>query len=160
MLVPQSCMTLYNPMDCNPPGPSVHGDSPGKNTGVGCHLLLQGIFSYQRSNPGLPHCSQILYCLSQQFSSVQLLSHVQFFEMHGLQHTGHPCPSPTPGAYSNSCPSSQWCHPLSFPSPPTFNLSKDWGLIQWVICLLQVAKVLQFQLQHQSFQWIFRTDFL
>ena len=111
MLVPQSCMTLYNPMDCNPPGHSVHGDSPGKNTGVGCHLLLQGIFSYQRSNPGLPHCSQILYCLSQQFSSVQLLSHVQFFEMHGLQHTGHPCPSPTPGAYSNSCPSSQWCHP-------------------------------------------------
>ena len=37
------CLTLCNPMDCSPPGSSVHGDSPGKNTGVGCHFLLQGI---------------------------------------------------------------------------------------------------------------------
>ena len=36
----QSCLTLCNPMDCGPPGSSVHGDSPGKNTGVGCHTLL------------------------------------------------------------------------------------------------------------------------
>ena len=43
-LVAQSCAALCNPMDCSPPGPSVHGDSPGKNTGVGCHALLQGIF--------------------------------------------------------------------------------------------------------------------
>ena len=43
-------------------------DSPGKNTGVGCHFLLQGIFLTQRLNPGLPHCSQILYHLSQQGS--------------------------------------------------------------------------------------------
>ena len=39
-------------------------DSPGKNTGVGCHALLQGIFLTQGSNPGLPHCRRILYCLS------------------------------------------------------------------------------------------------
>ena len=39
-------------------------NSPGKNTGVGCHFLLQGIFPTQGSNPGLPHCKQILYCLS------------------------------------------------------------------------------------------------
>ena len=39
-LVTQSCLTLCNPVDCSPPGPSVHGDSPGKNTGVGCHALL------------------------------------------------------------------------------------------------------------------------
>jgi len=38
----------------------VHGDSPGKNTGVDCHALLQGIFPTQGSNPGLPHCRQIL----------------------------------------------------------------------------------------------------
>ena len=38
----QSCPTLCDPMDCSPPGFSVHGDSPGKNTGVGCHALLQG----------------------------------------------------------------------------------------------------------------------
>ena len=46
------------------------------------------------------------------------------------------------------------------PSPPAFNLSQHWGLFQWVSSLHQVAKVLEFQLQHQSFQWIFRTDFL
>ena len=48
-------------MDCSPPGSSVHGDSPDKNTGVGCHSLLQGIFLTQRSNPGLLHCRKILY---------------------------------------------------------------------------------------------------
>ena len=52
-LVAQSCPTLCNTMDCSPPGSSVHGDSSGKNTGVGCHALLQGIFSTQGSNP--PH---------------------------------------------------------------------------------------------------------
>ena len=51
---------------------------------------------------------------------------------HGLQHTGLPCPSPIPGAYSNSCPSSQWCHPTIFPSPPAFNLSQHQGLFNWV----------------------------
>ena len=40
----QLCPTLCNPMDCSPPGSSVHGDSLSKNTGVGCHALLQGIF--------------------------------------------------------------------------------------------------------------------
>ena len=53
--VAQLCLTLCDPMDCNPPGPSVHGDSPGKNTGIGCHALLQGIFPTQGSNLGLPH---------------------------------------------------------------------------------------------------------
>ena len=51
-------------------------------------------------------------------------------------------------------------HPLSSPSPPAFNLSQHQGLFQWVGSSHQVAKVLKFQLQHQSFQWIFRTDFL
>ena len=50
--------------------------------------------------------------------------------------------------------------PLSSPSPVAFNLSQHQGLFQWVCSLHQVAKVLEFQLQHQSFQWIFRTDFL
>ena len=43
-------------------------DSPSKNTGVGCHFLLQGIFQTQGSNPGLPHCRQMLYHLSHQGS--------------------------------------------------------------------------------------------
>ena len=55
-------------MDCSLPGSSVHGDSLGKNTGVGCHALLQGIFPAQRLNPGLPHCRQIVYHLSHQVS--------------------------------------------------------------------------------------------
>ena len=44
----------------NIPGSSVHGDSSGKNAGVGCHALLQGIFPTQGLNPGLPHCRQTL----------------------------------------------------------------------------------------------------
>jgi len=51
-------------------------------------------------------------------------------------------------------------HPLPSPSPPAFNLSQHQGLFQWVSYSYQVAKVLEFQLQHQSFQWIFRADFL
>ena len=51
-------------------------------------------------------------------------------------------------------------HPLSSPSSPTFNLSQHQGPFKWVISLHQAAKVLEFQLLHQSFQWIFRTDFL
>ena len=63
-LFTQSCPILCDPMDCSPPVSSVHGDSPGKNTGVGCHAQLHGILSTQGLNPGLPNCSQILYCLS------------------------------------------------------------------------------------------------
>ena len=51
-------------------------------------------------------------------------------------------------------------HPLLSPSPPIFNLSQHQGPFKWVSASHQVAKVLEFQLQHQSFQWIFRTDFL
>ena len=60
-LVAQSCSTLQGPMDCNRPGSSVPGDFPGKNPGVGLHILLWGIFPTQGSNPGLSHCRQILY---------------------------------------------------------------------------------------------------
>ena len=67
-LVTQSCLTLCDPMDCSPPGTSVHGDSPGKNSGVGCHALLQGISPGQGSNPGLPHCRWVLFHLSHQGS--------------------------------------------------------------------------------------------
>ena len=86
MKVTQSCPTLCDPVDCSPPGSSVHGilqarilewvaisfskncitpwNSPGQNTGVGSFSLLQGIFPTQGSNPGLPHCRQIIYQLS------------------------------------------------------------------------------------------------
>ena len=51
-------------------------------------------------------------------------------------------------------------HPLSSPSPSVFNFSQHQGLFKWVSSSHQVARVLEFQLWHQSFQWIFRTDFL
>ena len=149
------------------------------------------------------------------FSSVQFSHSVMsnFLWPHGLQHARPPWPSLTPGAYSNSCPLSQWCHPTisssvvpfssclqSFPASGSFRMSQFWGVPHnetgvltslnkhelWRIIRRnsriyprfppqleknhetspspqdehQVAKVLEFQLQHQSFQWIFRTDFL
>ena len=57
----QSCLTLCDSVACQAPLP---WDSPGKNTGVGCHLLLQVIFLTQGSNPGLLHCRQTVYHLS------------------------------------------------------------------------------------------------
>ena len=83
---------------------------------------------------------------------------------HESQHTRPPCPSPTPGVYSTQV---HWVsdviqpsHPLSSPSPPSFNLSQHQGLFKWVSSSHQVAKVLAFQLQHQSFQWTPRADLL
>ena len=73
----QSCPTLCNHMDCSPPGSSVHGVSPGKNNGLGCHALLQGIFSTQGSSPGLLHCRWILYHLSHQ-GSPRILERVAY----------------------------------------------------------------------------------
>ena len=67
-LVTQSCPTLCDPLDCSPPGLSVYEDSPGKNTAVGCHALLQGIFLTQGSNPALLSRRRILYCVSHQGS--------------------------------------------------------------------------------------------
>ena len=67
-LVAQSCLTRCNSMDFSPPGSSVQGDSPGKNTGVGCHALLQGIFLTLGLKPGLLHCRQIIHRLSHQGS--------------------------------------------------------------------------------------------
>ena len=73
-----------------------------------------------------------------------------------------PCPSLSPEVCSNSRLFSWWCHPTisSFVTPsPAFNLSQHQHLFQWVGSLHQVAKVLELQLQHQSFQWIFKVDF-
>ena len=69
-LVTQSYPTLCDPVDCSLPGTSVYGDSPGKNTGVGCHALLERIFPTQGWNPGLLRCRQILYCLSWFWSNI------------------------------------------------------------------------------------------
>ena len=94
---------------------------------------------------------------------VQLPSPFQLWP-HESQHARPPCPSPTPRVYSNSGPLSQWCHPAisssvvpfssclqSFPASGSFPISQFFT---------SGGKVLEVQLQHQSFQWIFRTDFL
>ena len=76
-LVAQLSLTLCDLMDCSPPCPFVHGDFPGKNTGVGFQALLQGIFPPQGSKPGLQHCRWILYHLSQQ-GSPRILERVAY----------------------------------------------------------------------------------
>ena len=81
----------------------------------------------------------------------------------GLQHARPLCPSTSP----KLCPSSCHCfghdiqptHPLMPSSPSSLNLSQHQGLFQWVSCLHQMTKILEFQLQHQSFEQVFRVDF-
>ena len=65
------------PMDYSPLGSYVHGDFPGKNAGVGCHVLLQGIFPTQGLNPGLSHCRQILYQPSYPGSPKDIINCIQ-----------------------------------------------------------------------------------
>jgi len=81
---------------------------------------------------------------------------------HGLQHTRLPCPSPSPSVYSNSCPLSWWCLPTTSSSiapfsscPQSFPVSGSF-LVSWLVA--SGGQVLE--LQHQSFQWTFRVDFL
>ena len=110
-----------------------------------------------------PRCVCTCVCI---YPSVQFSCWVMSDSLwpHGLQYTRLPYQSPSTRACSNSCPLSRWCHPpfhpLLFPSPSTLNLFQHQSLFQWVSYSHLVAKILEFQLQHQSFQWVFRTDFL
>ena len=83
---------------------------------------------------------------------------------HELQHTRPPCPSPTPRVTQTHVhwvgDAIQPSHPLLSPPSPVGSLSQHQGLFKWVSSLHQVAKLLEFQLQHQSFQWTPRTDLL
>ena len=120
-------------------------DSPGKNTGVGCHFLLQGLILTEGLNQGLLHCRKIFYCLShretlhiQECSSVQFSHSVVFDSLrpHEPQHARPPCPSPAPGVYPNPCPLSRGCRPTisssiipfscpqSFPASGSFHMSQ------------------------------------
>ena len=101
-----------------------------------------------------------------QFSSVQFSLSVvsDSLRPHELQHTRPPCPSPTPGVHSNLLPSSPWCHPAIsssvVPFSPAPDPSQHQSLFQWVNSSHEVAKVLEFQLQHHSFQRAPRADLL
>ena len=100
------------------------------------------------SNPEIESASH----MSPTFSSVQFSHSVvsNSLKPHELQDARPPCPSPTPRVHSNSCPSSQWCHPSISssvdPSPPAPNPSQQQSLFQWVNSLHEVSKVLEFQL--------------
>ena len=96
--------------------------------------------------------------------TIQSLSHVRLLGPHELQHTRLPCSSLSPGVCSNSWTLSQWCHPtisssvIPFSScPQSFPVSGSFPMSQF---FTSGAKVLELQLQHQSFQWKFRVDFL
>ena len=80
----------------------------------------------------------------------------------GLQHARPPCPSPFPKVCPSSCSLHWWCHPAVSSSDTLFSFCPlsfpASGLSQWVICSHQVTKILELQIQHPSFQWIFRID--
>ena len=109
------------------------------------------------ANKYMKRCSTFLI-----ISLVQSLSRVWLFVPHESQNARPPCPSPSPGVHSHSCPSSRWCQPaiLSSVIPPAPNPSQHQSLFQWVNSSHKVAKVLEFQLQHHSFQRTPRTDLL
>ena len=120
------------------------------------------LFSFSKPKPASRKASDKFTCIKQDVF-VQLLSQVWLWP-HELQQARLPCPSLSPGVCSNSCPWSQWCHPTILSSvapfsscPKSFPAS---GSIEWSGSSNQVANVLEFQLQHQSLQWIFRVDFL
>ena len=93
-LVGQSCPALCDPMNYRPPRRLCPWGSPGKNAGVGCHALLQGIFAMQGSNPGLLHCRWNLYRLSHQFRQLPA------FLASGSRQRGNRAGSSTPRADS------------------------------------------------------------
>jgi len=122
-------------------------------------LLLRPFVIYS-----LPALGQFSKEHSVQFSSVQLLSHFWLCDPMDCSTPSfpvyHQLPELTQTHVHWVSDTIQASHPLLSTSPPAFNLSQHQGLFQWVSSSHQVAKVLEFQLQHQSFQWIFRTDFL
>ena len=143
-------------------------DFPGKNTGMGCQFILQ-IFPIQGLNISCMEADSLL--LSHQGSpmkhSVQFSCSVvsDSLQPHKSQHTWiaavhHQLPEFTQTHAHQVGGAIQPSHPLSSPSPPAPNPSQHQGPFQWVNSSHEVAKVFEFQLQHQSFQWTPRTDFL
>ena len=169
----QSCPTLWDPMDYSPPGSSVHGILQARIL----EWVAMPFSPGDLPNPGVKRRSFLSPALAGRFFTTsatwkaQIKASVQF--SHSVMSTLDPMDCSTTGFLSltnsqsllklmsiASCDAIQPSHPLSSPFPPSFNLSQHLGLFQWVNSSHQAAKVLEFQLQHQSFQWIFRTDFL
>jgi len=90
-------------------------------------------------------CSPLCYAVNCSMPAFPVLSYLPEFTQAHVDWVGDAIQTP---------------HPMSPSSPPALGLSQHQGLFQWVSSLHQVARVLEFQLLHQSFQWIFRVDFL
>ena len=114
--------------------------------------ILENCTNFSKWN-GYIHLCSVQFSRSLMFDSLRPL---------GLQHTRPPCPLPLPEFTQTHVhwvgDAIQPSYPLSSPSP-TFNFSQHRGLFKWISSSQQVAYVLEFQLQHQTFQWIFRIDF-
>ena len=135
-------------------------DFTGKNTGMGCHFLLQGIFPIQGSNMWLTQSILSLQFSSAQFShSVVSICDSMNCSMPGLP-VHHQLPESTQTPVHWVGDAIQPSHHLSSSSPPALNLSQHQGLFKWVSSSHQEAKVLEFQLQHQVYQGTPRTDLL
>ena len=148
-------------------------NSPGQNTEWVALPFSRGSSQPRDPNPGLLHCRQILYQLSHKGSprtdsSVAELC-LTICDPMDWSTPGFPVHQQLPELAQTHIlwvgDAIQPFHPLLSPSPPAFNLSQYQGLFRWVSSSNQVAKVLEFQLQHQSFQWIsglisFRMDWL
>ena len=83
VLLAQSCPTLCDPTDCSPPCLLSPWSSPGKNTGVGYHLLLQGIYPTQGLNPALLHCRHIythIYIIVKYFICICIMEYYSAFK--------------------------------------------------------------------------------
>ena len=113
--VVQSCPTLHDPMDCSPPGSSIRGIFQAKVLEWGAIAFSRNSYKEMQLMAPKP-----FFFFSVQFSCSVVSDSLR---AHGLQHARPPCPLPTPGACSNSCPLSQWCHPtISSPDIPFSSL--------------------------------------
>ena len=151
-------------------------DFTGKNPGVGCHALLQGIFQTQELNLHLQllHCMWIFYHWATGEPQPDLYSSVQFsrsvvsnsLRTHESQHARPPCPSPTPGVHPDSHPSSQWCHPAisffvvpfsscpqSLPASGSFTMSQLFSRGGQSIEVSALASVLPKNTKDWSLEW-------
>ena len=169
VLSTKSCLTLCDPMNCSPPGSSVHGISKAR-------ILEWVAIPFSRGSFWHRDWTQVS-CIAGRFftnwANREAQSVLLLFSHSVVSDSCDPMDCSTPGFPVLLCllgiaqTHAYWIydaiqpfHPLLPPSPPALSLSQHQGLFQWVGSSHQVAKLLELLFQYQSFQWIFRVDFL
>ena len=176
VLVTHSCLTFWDPMGCSMPDSSVHGILQARIMELETISLSRGssLPKYWTWTSWIAGRFFTIWATREVYiytvhinnTSVQFSHSVKSdsWRSHEPQHARPPCPSPTPRVLPNPCPLCRWCHPTISSSVVPFSscphLSQHQGLFQWVSSSHQVAKVLEFQLQHQSFKRTPKTDIL